>query len=447
MEADLQVEGQDPAEVNPHYVDHAVASSAERDVQASEDILTGNGIKLLSKGAHIDAGTRDRLLEHKLAKPLEDCIEVGNGIVPAMFGPLAEELLSQHEIFRKLCAHERAQAVGASLSSLRLSRPVQSLLTLQADFQGERNSHSVGVAMLTLGLARRLLPNQIDRHRQLMLAALLHDVGELYIDPALLKRGSLLQTEQWRHIVSHPVIGYRVLRRMEGAGPAVAEAVLDHHERLDGFGYPRGLVGERFPLAHQILAVAEWLMALVNAGSAPLSRASVASRLVPGEFSPVIIEILDAAAISRAETALWLEAQQSLLSSLNRLERIVDTLERFQRSRAWIDARIAAASPQLRVTLELGLRRMLRIQSSFSSTGLDRRNPDTCLGELAGEADLKLHEELQTLIGEFGWRMRELERESLLRAGLLEPADLAVMRELVGRLRGERPIELESGQG
>ena len=440
METDLQVDGQDAAEVNPHFVDHMVASSADRDVQASEDILSGKGIKLLSKGARIDADTRDRLLEHKLAKPLEQCIEVGNGIVPAMFGPLAEDLLSQHEIFRKLCSHERAQVVSASLSTLRLSRPVQSLLTIHADFQGHRNSHSVGVAMLTLGLARRLLPDQIDRHRQLMLAALMHDVGELYIDPALLRRGALLQTEQWRHIVSHPVIGHRVLRGMEGAGPAVADAVLDHHERLDGFGYPRGLAGEQFPLAHQILAAAEWLMALVNAGSAPLSRASIASRLVPGEFSPAIIEILDAAAISRSETALWLEAQQPLLSSLNRLERLVDTLDRFRRSRAWIDAQIAAAGPQLRVALELGLCRMLRIHSSFASTGLDRRNPDTGLGELAGEGDLKLHLELQALIGEFGWRMRELERESLLRAGLLAPADLAVMQELVGRLRGERPI-------
>ena len=304
-----------------------------------------------------------------------------------------------------------------------------------AGYQGDRLGHSVGVAMLCLALGRRLLPDQIDRHRQLALAGLLHDVGELYIDPSYLVRGTALQPEQWRHIVSHPVIGHRVLRDMPGAGPAVAEAVLNHHERLDGFGYPRGLVEEQVPLDGQILAVSEWLMALIESGSGALARASVASKLIPGEFSPSLLEAINAAARGSGEMDAWLQSLQPLAEMLDEFDRVRAALQRFQSMRSWLDEQLAGSGPALREVLQQGLRRMLRIQASFFSSGLDSLPAVDLQNEQALEPELK--QELAALIGEFGWRLRELERETLLRAGLLADADLQVVRELVQRLRGE----------
>jgi HD-GYP domain-containing protein (c-di-GMP phosphodiesterase class II) len=427
----------DPGEVNPHYLDHMVATAEKREVQASEDILAGNGMKLLAKGARIDAATRERLLRYKLDKPLESCVMVCDGVAPPLFGPLATELLERHPLLGTLCGAARLQALPLTLSTLDLSVPVQGLLTLYADHQGDRLAHSVGVAMLTLGLANRLLPNQAQRHLQLALAALLHDVGELYIDPAFLARDTPLQAEQWRHIASHPVIGHRVLKGMKGAGPAVAEAVLNHHERMDGFGYPRGLLEENFPIEHQILAAAEWLMALIDSGVGALARASVASRLIPGEFSPAILDVLNASVRQSDELSGRLRVQEPLLNALPTVERVAGALQRFKALRPWIDAETARASPGLRAALQLGLRRILRIQASFSSTGLDSGDPAATLLEMAGQPDPQLHQELQVLIDEFAWRLRQMEREALLRAGLLAPAELAVMQELLRRLRGE----------
>ena len=124
--------------VNPHYLDHMVASAETREVEAAEDIVAGNGMKLLAKGARIDAGTRDRLLKHKLSKPLESCVQVRKGVVPAVFGPLAEQLLARHPLLETLCAPARSQSLPITLSSLRLSMPVQTLLTIYADHQGDR---------------------------------------------------------------------------------------------------------------------------------------------------------------------------------------------------------------------------------------------------------------------------------------------------------------------
>jgi hypothetical protein len=60
------------SDVNPHYLDHVVKLSETSDIEASEDIVSGTGMKLLAKGAKIDARARERLLEFRLTKPLEN---------------------------------------------------------------------------------------------------------------------------------------------------------------------------------------------------------------------------------------------------------------------------------------------------------------------------------------------------------------------------------------
>jgi len=424
-------------EVNPHYLDHVIRVSESRPVEAAEDIVTQNGIKLLAKGAQINDKVRERLLMHKLQKPLEDCIQVTEGVMPESFGPLGEALFEQHPLLKALCAHDLYASAPKTLATLKLSIPVQSLLTVYAEHQGDRLKHTAGVAMLALALARRMLPGETERHRMLALAGLLHDVGELYIDPRYMRPGTPLGPPEWRHVASHPVVGERVLRNMPGAGKEVASAVLHHHERLDGFGYPRGVQGPALPLNGQILAAAEWLMALIETSMTPITRASVATRLIPGEFSRELTEAIATAALADTSPAAAVADPMPLESAIPRVVGIASTLERFREARPWIDERIAAARPGLRAVLEAGLQRLLRIQTAFSSTGLDTHDPDALVASLAEQRDAELQIELMTVVGELEWRLRELERESLLRAGLLPEQESAVMRELIARLKGD----------
>jgi hypothetical protein len=427
--------------INPHFLDHVVDAARARTVEASQDIVAGNGMKLLAKGARIDAATRERLLVHKLRKPLEDCVQVVDGVTPARLGPLAEDLLAQHPLLQALCADDKLQPVPVSLRQLTLSSPMQSLLTVYGDCEDGRLRHAAGVSMITLALARKLLPGDFSQHRMLATAGLMHDIGELYIDPAFMQRGTPLQAAQWRHIVTHPLVGHRVLKRMEGAGPDMAEVVLNHHERLDGFGYPRGVREERFPIAGQVLAAAEWLMALVESGMTPVTRASIGTRLIPGEFSSSILAIVAAAARAGDESlAGVLESPTSLDAVLPDVMRIARTLQRFRVQREWIDNRIHGASKALQPILALGLQRMLRIQTSFSSTGLDARHPEQLLRDLSALHDPRLQLEVTTIVRELVWRLRELERESLLRSGLLSEAEIAVVHELMSRLKDEPAV-------
>lgn len=425
-----------PDTVNPHYLQQVVATARTHEVVASEDIVTSGAIKLLAKGARIDDEARDRLLQHKLRRPLEECTEVIGGVVSAQFESIGDALLAKYPLLQALCTTERARSAPASVAGVALTLPMQSLMTVYGQSRPGRLEHAVGVAMLALSLARRLLPGAVDRHRVLAIAGLLHDVGELYIDPVHLQSGVRLDGAGWRHIAIHPLVGHRVLLDMAGAGPQVAEAVLQHHERMDGFGYPHGVGGEAFTVDGEIVAAAEWLMALVENETSPLARASMALRLVPGEFRPELIKVI--AGVAKEVPALATEHNVAppLAEALPRILRLAGSLDRFNASRGWIEERMAESAPALRNVLGVGLNRLRRIQVSFASTGLDASNAQALLGELSAGQDPEVYVEITSLIMELEWRMRELERSQRLRASLLTGAEQSVVEEVIARLNG-----------
>jgi putative nucleotidyltransferase with HDIG domain len=115
--------------------------------------------------------------------------------------------------------------------------------------------HAAAVAHFALELARA---SGLGEREQAVVhtAGLLHDIGkEALPDHVLIGRSELHPAER-RLIERHPMDGARLLLRVEGLGE-VATAVLAHHERADGTGYPDGLMGDAIPIAARILAVAE----------------------------------------------------------------------------------------------------------------------------------------------------------------------------------------------
>ncbi|MBK7059022.1 MAG: HD domain-containing protein [Rubrivivax sp.] len=403
--------------VNPNYLGHVLATGEARGAVASEDIYAGNGIKLLAKGASIHAGQREKLLEHKLRKPLEACIELTNAVSPSALGPLALAQMDRHPLLRTLCGHGATTSIDVVLQSLLLPTPVQSLLTAYADSQPQRLEHAVGVAMLTATLARQLLPGEPERQRNLALAGLVHDVGELYIDPACLLRETRLGAAQWRQIATHPLIAHRVLLRLAGAGREVAEAVRDHHERLDGFGYPRGVAGPALPLPGQVLGVAEWLMAMVELGDTPQVRIGTITRLIRGEFSHDVLDLVrQAGAEADGQTPGSADPELTRMLAVSvHIERLMAAMDRFEQARDAIQSQAAMSRASLRQLLDSCLQRMQRIRIALNSTGIDGRQTLEQLQILTAGSPAVLGE-VEVIVRELGWRLRDIERTTLQRA-------------------------------
>lgn len=96
----------------------------------------------------------------------------------------------------------------------------------------------------------------------LSLAAALYDIGKVGVPEGILSKTEELDTEEWRLLMAHAACGNRLLK--SGGYDSLAEAVLYHHERWDGKGYPDGLKGEEIPFASRILAVLDAYQAMTS---------------------------------------------------------------------------------------------------------------------------------------------------------------------------------------
>jgi HD-GYP domain-containing protein (c-di-GMP phosphodiesterase class II) len=128
---------------------------------------------------------------------------------------------------------------------------------------GSTAGHSRRVALLAVQVGEALdLPAATLRH--LAVGGLLHDVGKLSVAGEILRKPAKLTDEEYAEVKRHPEAGVRLLRELGGFAPAVLSLVGEHHERLDGAGYPGGLTGSELALGPRILAACDVYDALVS---------------------------------------------------------------------------------------------------------------------------------------------------------------------------------------
>jgi putative nucleotidyltransferase with HDIG domain len=115
--------------------------------------------------------------------------------------------------------------------------------------------HSDRVARIAVRLSKELGCDSKMLHT-IYMAGLLHDIGKIGIDDAVLRKPGKLTPAEFDHIKEHPELGYRILADIRQLND-VLPAVLHHHEQWDGKGYPFKLSGEQIPMIARILAVAD----------------------------------------------------------------------------------------------------------------------------------------------------------------------------------------------
>jgi len=116
------------------------------------------------------------------------------------------------------------------------------------------------VTKLAYAISREMgLPN--DQIQRVRIAGLLHDLGKIFIPTEILSKPGQLSEVEFAIIKSHPQAGYEILKNIEFPWP-IADIVIQHHERMDGSGYPAGLKDEEIVMEARILTVADVVEAM-----------------------------------------------------------------------------------------------------------------------------------------------------------------------------------------
>ncbi len=154
--------------------------------------------------------------------------------------------------------NQEAAAARARRTFLSDARSVSALERASIE---EIRRHARRLAGFAAALGRRV--NLSDDDLQVLrLGSLLHDVGKTAIPPHVLFKSGRLTAEEFAAVKFHPIIGDLLCARVPALAP-VRPIVRYHHERLDGSGYPDGLVGDAIPLLAQIVGVVDVYDALV----------------------------------------------------------------------------------------------------------------------------------------------------------------------------------------
>jgi HD-GYP domain-containing protein (c-di-GMP phosphodiesterase class II) len=150
--------------------------------------------------------------------------------------------------------------------------------------------HRVSGVSISIGEILGLAPIELDR---LSIVGVLHDVGKLHVDSNLLSKPSSLADLEVEHMQRHTLFGFAMTADLFERD--VAEAILFHHERYDGSGYPHGRAGDEIPLLARIVAVADAYDAITSERSyqpaLPSMFAMNELRDYSGtQFDPIVVE-------------------------------------------------------------------------------------------------------------------------------------------------------------
>lgn len=134
---------------------------------------------------------------------------------------------------------------------------------------GHYNDSDTGAHIWRMAAYARVLAEAVgwdtDRARLLEQAAPMHDTGKIGIPDEILKKPGKLNPREWTTMKRHTEIGFEILSRSRAPlFQLAAEVALNHHERWDGSGYPRGLSGSEIPESARIVAVADVFDALAT---------------------------------------------------------------------------------------------------------------------------------------------------------------------------------------
>ncbi|MDB5819480.1 MAG: hypothetical protein JWQ11_3120 [Rhizobacter sp.] len=239
-----------------------------------------SGARVLESGARIDALTAARLAGQGLNAPLEDSVTTDGNVTGTDLRRAAEACIKSHAFFGRMAADVRTRStLLEAFETLYLPVPVVFALTLAKGVRSQVFDHSVRTAITAGYLAFIDASSRFDAAIGVA-AGMLADLGMLFVDPVVLDPRTQIDESVRRHLYLHPLIAKSMLEPHFQYSTEVIAGVVEHHERLDGSGYPRNLNSKTMSPWGRLMGVAQITSAMFGNGRAdPERRLSMLLRL------------------------------------------------------------------------------------------------------------------------------------------------------------------------
>jgi HD-GYP domain-containing protein (c-di-GMP phosphodiesterase class II) len=392
-----------------HYIASVTALGDTHEVVASQAVFTRNGIKLVERGTRVNSAFREKLLQHKLLPPIDQCLTVAGGVTQASLRDRARAILDTEPRFQLLrSALPGVERLLNAFYAMPLAPALAFKLTVAREQRPEVYEHSLQMTLIALFLAiKNRLP---DRDLATVAAAgMLHDIGELHIDPELLRPGRRLDAAEMRHVYAHPMTAYLILQEYPQYHPEISTAVFEHHERLDGSGYPRGLKGEEIGPIGQVLMLAEAVTTLFEKSwrTHGASRLSVMLKMNRRKFNRELVDHLVGLLHGGEPAGLDSQGEVSAEAVVAQLDQLAEIF------RSWHGAYQACAvdTPQVADTplVDFVNQRITGLERTLLETGF---HPDELAALTAGiEDDAVALAEMQLMVRESRWQVSDIMNE------------------------------------
>ncbi|ADL54128.1 HD-GYP domain-containing protein [Gallionella capsiferriformans] len=379
-----------------HYLQAVTELGNTRMIVADRDIYSQNRIKLIASGMRINSQLYDRLIKHKLLE-LDKTLSIDNMLNADRIRDDVASLLQENAKLAKMQAIIGKNFLYSRVLAIQLPSPLAFKLTVARDKYNHIYRHSLMLMIIVVYLAHCNGMNSAEQECAAT-AALFHDIGLLHIDPKLLAPSHVMSDTERHHLYSHPLTAYLLLCEFPELPRCIAEAVLVHHERMDGSGYPRGLRGDKISRYGQILAVAEIAAKAFDSNHPKVSwkNLEVMLKLNFRQYGQGLIGHLNIFRENDAPTALS-DNMSHLITKVNLIAQLFENFNQHAN---------AISCDQM---FDLAKTRMVALRLKLLEAGFDPHDPARLIQIFTD--DLESRSDYSPLLNEALWQFKALLRE------------------------------------
>lgn len=410
--------------VNSHCMDSLLSASDGIGLYLKEDVFDASGVSLAKAGEAFSSDIKAKLLDKKLKKPLETSISAKKLISPSDITAEAMAVLKELPIFSEVFSCYEVDA--KALSTIYLGPVPAVFLSVLKHNNGKAFRHAVLVTLIARIIGTKM---KLDYYDMALLcqAALLHDIGEQYVDASIMQKKGSLTPEEWKCIMAHSKMGEAFINQCTNYAPEVAMAIAEHHERSDGTGYPKRLHADQISKLGNILIVSELLAGMLAKPDFPISRGLLVMKLVAGQYPAeplgVVHALLSSGKVKLKDDDAPFADAQKVQAVIGQLDAVVEELSNH----------LNGTCTLLEIeTVEHALLVAKKIKRAMISMGMEYCFHSEMWATLQQDSETRF--EMDVVAREIAWRLRDISRDMMLHLMDINQAPSEPLKDIIERM-------------